>query len=110
MVFTYLNSLLLSAPHPLGSSTDIARGHLSIGMKIVRLLMSTRRVRLLTLPSRVDKWDEFVPIPKDKTLEASETKLEDKTKFLAFMRRALAWDPNDRPTAKELLQDPWLSS
>ncbi|KAI8712043.1 Protein kinase domain-containing protein [Fusarium sp. LHS14.1] len=55
-------------------------------------------------------WDEFVPIPKEKTLDAAETKLEDKTKFLAFMRRALAWDPNDRPTAKELLQDPWLSS
>ncbi|UPK99892.1 hypothetical protein LCI18_010827 [Fusarium solani-melongenae] len=56
------------------------------------------------------KWDEFVPIPEEKTLEAAETKLKDKTKFLAFLRRALAWDPNDRPTAKELLQDPWLTS
>lgn len=58
----------------------------------------------------LDKWDEFVPIPEEKTLEAAETKLKDKAKFLAFMRRALAWDPNDRPTAKELLKDPWLLS
>jgi serine/threonine-protein kinase SRPK3 len=50
-----------------------------------------------------------VPIPKEKSLEAAETKLEDNTKFLRFIRRALAWDPDAWPTARELLQDPWLA-
>ena len=50
-----------------------------------------------------------MPIPKEETLEAAETKLEDNTKFLRFVRRALTWDPDARPTARELLQDPWLT-
>ncbi|VUC36261.1 unnamed protein product [Clonostachys rosea] len=54
------------------------------------------------------KWGEFVPIPTGRTLEAAETKLKDNAKFLAFIRRALTWDPKKRPTAKELLKDPWL--
>ncbi|KKY21607.1 putative protein kinase domain-containing protein [Phaeomoniella chlamydospora] len=54
------------------------------------------------------KWGEFVPIPKGKTLEVGETKLKNNTRFLQFIRRALHWDPSKRPTAKELLQDPWL--
>ncbi|GAB0135269.1 hypothetical protein EsDP_00003614 [Epichloe bromicola] len=53
-------------------------------------------------------WGGFVPIPREKTLEAAETKLGDKTKFLQFMRRSLTWDPAMRPTARELLCDPWL--
>ncbi|KAG6016847.1 hypothetical protein E4U54_000349 [Claviceps lovelessii] len=53
-------------------------------------------------------WRGIVPIPWEKTMEAAETKLEDKTKFLQFMRRTLAWDPSQRPTARELLDDPWL--
>ncbi|KND91668.1 Serine/threonine-protein kinase SRPK [Tolypocladium ophioglossoides CBS 100239] len=57
---------------------------------------------------RSRNWSEFVPIPKERTLEAAETKLEDNTKFLQFIRRALTWDPDSRPTARELLQDPWL--
>lgn len=54
------------------------------------------------------KWIEFVPIPKERTLDSQEDKLEDKTLFLNFIRRALTWDPEQRPTARELLQDPWL--
>ncbi|RSM07405.1 hypothetical protein CEP52_005268 [Fusarium oligoseptatum] len=73
-------------------------------------LLNRHRKRALEYWDENYKWDEFVPIPMEKTLEALESKLEDKTKFLAFMRRALSWDPNDRPTAKELLQDPWLLS
>ncbi|KAG6003500.1 hypothetical protein E4U21_001991 [Claviceps maximensis] len=53
-------------------------------------------------------WIGSVPIPFERTLESVETKLEDKTKFLKFMRRALAWDPHKRPTAAELLEDPWI--
>ncbi|KAM0426076.1 hypothetical protein ACHAPT_008707 [Fusarium lateritium] len=73
-------------------------------------LLGRHRKRALEYWDENYNWDQFVPIPKEKTLEAVETKLKDKTKFLSFIRRALAWDPSKRPTAKELLQDPWLSS
>lgn len=33
---------------------------------------------------------------------------EDKDLFLKFMRRMLCWLPEDRATAKELKEDPWL--
>lgn len=55
-------------------------------------------------------WGEFVAIPTEKTLKAAETKLQDNTKFLQFVQRALSWDSKARPTAGELLQDPWLSN
>jgi hypothetical protein len=32
-----------------------------------------------------------------------------KEKFIAFMRGMLQWRPEDRKTAKDLLQDPWLN-
>lgn len=67
-------------------------------------------VRLMTNDTSVHtgNWGDFVPIPSEKTLDAAEMKLKDKTKFLQFMRRTLAWDPKMRPTAKELMTDPWL--
>jgi serine/threonine protein kinase len=39
-----------------------------------------------------------------------ETNLEgsDKRLFLQFMRKMLQWDPQNRQTAKQLLEDPWL--
>ncbi len=33
---------------------------------------------------------------------------ERKTGFLRFLRRILQWDPEKRPSALELLKDPWL--
>ncbi|KAI1132537.1 kinase-like domain-containing protein [Nemania abortiva] len=71
-------------------------------------LLNRHRKKALEYWNENGDWGEFVPIPTEKTLEASETKLEDKSKFLQFIRRALAWDPNKRPTARELLMDPWL--
>lgn len=41
-------------------------------------------------------------------MEALETRLEDKSDFLRFVGRTLTWLPENRPTAGELLQDPWL--
>ncbi|KAF4987740.1 hypothetical protein FGRMN_10164 [Fusarium graminum] len=61
-----------------------------------------------------DFWDEegnwlgLAPIPSNRSLEELETRLEDSSGFISFLRRVLTWKPEDRPTAKELLQDPWL--
>ncbi|EEQ87765.1 serine/threonine protein kinase [Blastomyces dermatitidis ER-3] len=53
-----------------------------------------------------------IPIPQHASLEASEEFLEGRNKemFLAFMRGMLQWRPEDRKTAKELLEDPWLNN
>ncbi len=34
---------------------------------------------------------------------------EDKAEFLRFLRRMLKWDPSERASAAELLEDPWLA-
>ena len=45
------------------------------------------------------------------SLEKVETRLEgrDKELFLQFIRSMLRWLPEERKTAKELLDDPWLN-
>ncbi|PYI05449.1 kinase-like protein [Aspergillus sclerotiicarbonarius CBS 121057] len=43
------------------------------------------------------KWKDLVPVPR-----------HDQEGFLQFMRRALKWTSEDRPTARELLFDEWL--
>ncbi|RMD42050.1 hypothetical protein DV735_g3094, partial [Chaetothyriales sp. CBS 134920] len=35
---------------------------------------------------------------------------QEKTKLIDFVRRMLRWNPNERSTARELLQDPWLDT
>ncbi|KAJ5559284.1 hypothetical protein N7535_009512 [Penicillium sp. DV-2018c] len=54
-------------------------------------------------------WKDLAPIP-DITLEsmAKNVKGEDKEGFLRWLRMALQWNPEDRPTALELLYDEWL--
>ncbi|EGD85586.1 CMGC/SRPK protein kinase [Trichophyton rubrum D6] len=56
-------------------------------------------------------WDEngLAPIP-DISLEtlADGIKGEDVPGFLSFLRRILRWLPEERPTAGELMFDPWL--
>ncbi|KAK3687957.1 kinase-like domain-containing protein [Podospora appendiculata] len=58
------------------------------------------------------QWKADVPIPEGMSLEASEENLEGENKrlFLNFMKGMLQWRPEDRKTAKELLEDPWLNS
>ncbi|KAI0818845.1 kinase-like domain-containing protein [Irpex lacteus] len=55
------------------------------------------------------KWKGVIDIPKD-SLETSEENLSggDKTTFLKFVRRMLQWRPEDRSSARELLEDTWL--
>ncbi|KAJ5608991.1 kinase domain protein [Penicillium herquei] len=50
-------------------------------------------------------------IPTGVSLEQSEEFLDGKNKemFIHFMRGMLQWRPEDRKTAKELLQDQWLN-
>lgn len=61
------------------------------------------------LTTALGNWLGLIPIPHGWTLELLETKLEDKTAFLRFVRRMLTWIPEERQTTKELLEDPWLT-
>ncbi|KAJ5952320.1 uncharacterized protein N7479_010733 [Penicillium vulpinum] len=56
-------------------------------------------------------WKSDIEIPKDRSLRNSEEFLSGRNKelFLKFMMGMLQWKPEDRKTAKELLQDPWLN-
>ncbi|KAK2850744.1 hypothetical protein FQN49_005361 [Arthroderma sp. PD_2] len=61
-----------------------------------------------------DQNGEFLhryPIPTGISLEDTVTCLEGEKKeqFLEFARKMLQWLPEDRKTAKELIDDPWLS-
>ena len=49
-------------------------------------------------------------IPTNTCLEDSVRSLDghEKKMFLNFARKLLQWLPEDRKTAKELLDDPWL--
>ncbi|KAL3451850.1 kinase-like domain-containing protein [Aspergillus insuetus] len=68
----------------------------------------TRRYEFFTEDG---KWKQDIEIPRDTSLESSEKFLEGRNKemFMDFMRGMLQWRPEDRKTAKELLQDPWLN-
>ncbi|KAE8146490.1 kinase-like domain-containing protein [Aspergillus avenaceus] len=58
------------------------------------------------------KWKQDIEtFPTGVSLELSEEFLDGKNKemFIAFMRGMLQWRPEDRKTAKELLQDPWTN-
>ncbi|KAJ6114429.1 protein kinase domain protein [Penicillium sp. IBT 16267x] len=57
------------------------------------------------------KWKQDIEIPTGVSLETSEQFLEGRNKelFIAFMRGMLQWRPEDRMTAKDMLQHPWLN-
>ncbi|PGH23419.1 CMGC/SRPK protein kinase [Polytolypa hystricis UAMH7299] len=57
------------------------------------------------------QWKHDIEIPQQVGLEASEEFLRGRNKemFLDFMKGMIQWRPEDRKTAKELLQDPWLN-
>lgn len=59
----------------------------------------------------IGKFIADVPLSQ-RSLEQAETRLEGHNKelFLSFVRSMLQWRPEDRKTAKELLEDPWLNS
>lgn len=51
-----------------------------------------------------------INLPASTSLEALEANLigKEKVQFLNFMRKMLQWDPDQRSSAEELFQDPWL--
>lgn len=53
---------------------------------------------------------EFVPEDRDFNWEGKVSALEgeDKELFLGFVKKCLRWDPEERATAGELLEDPWV--
>ncbi|OJD18403.1 hypothetical protein AJ78_01583 [Emergomyces pasteurianus Ep9510] len=55
-------------------------------------------------------WKPGIEIPQT-SLKASEEFLSGKSKemLLLFMRGMLQWRPQDRKTAKQPLEDPWLN-
>lgn len=54
---------------------------------------------------------EDVKVPQGMSLEESEKVVQRKGKelFLSFMKGMLQWRPEDRKTARQLLEDPWLN-
>ncbi|KAJ9129998.1 Kinase domain-containing protein [Pleurostoma richardsiae] len=55
--------------------------------------------------------EELIPYSRTLVHEVPECIPEqDQDKFLAFMRRMLCWLPEERPTAKELKDDPWFAT
>ena len=61
---------------------------------------------------RLGKWKRAggVEVPPI-SLERSEENLKGRNKelFLQFMRSMLRWAPEERKSARELLDDPWLN-
>ncbi|PYH97141.1 kinase-like protein [Aspergillus ellipticus CBS 707.79] len=56
-------------------------------------------------------WKDLAPIPEDRTLESLGAGLKgdgDMEGLYRFLRKALQWRAEDRPTARELLTDAWL--
>ena len=56
------------------------------------------------------QWHGPVPLPPERKLETlvSRVEGEDKDMFLNFIKRLLAWYPEDRPTSMEAFFHPWL--
>lgn len=58
------------------------------------------------------KWTGQAPIP-ERSLEslatAGNVEGENLKGFLQWMRKAMQWDPDDRPTALGLLRHEWMS-
>ncbi|KAJ8067842.1 hypothetical protein OCU04_003436 [Sclerotinia nivalis] len=57
------------------------------------------------------KWIAEISIMEDMSLEKSELRLRGKNKdmFLELMQGMLQWRPEDRKTARQLIDDPWLN-
>lgn len=81
------------------------------------IMMSTNRPSLfeewkMQALRDIGNWRGMAEIP-DVSFEESELYLEggqNKDMFIQFVRKMVAWDPDERQTARELLTDPRLAS
>ncbi|KAF1948632.1 kinase domain-containing protein [Byssothecium circinans] len=71
-----------------------------------------RGVRSKEFFSEGGRWIADIPIRQGNSLNMAEHFLTGRNKvmFLDFVRGMLAWRPEDRKTARELLEDPWLNT
>lgn len=76
---------------------------------VVTLNCTTTASCSILISIALGRWLGLAPIPEARTMEALECRLKEKSGFLKFIRRTLTWIPEERATAKELLQDPWLT-
>ncbi|KPM41240.1 hypothetical protein AK830_g5305 [Neonectria ditissima] len=91
------------------------RAHLAevigiLGLPPLDLIL--RGKRSMELFTEEGKWKAGVELPQDESLGSSVKYLdgEKKTQFLAFVQGMLQWRPEDRKTAAQLANDPWLRS
>lgn len=75
----------------------------------VKLILSVLCAKLCYC---IGRWIADVQIPSDVSLESCEVFLEGESRegFLNLVRGMLLWRPEDRKTAKQLAQDPWINS
>ncbi|KZM19304.1 uncharacterized protein EKO05_0002934 [Ascochyta rabiei] len=110
----YEDSLLFRGKHPDGSGYKTA-AHIA---EVIAVLGPPPLEMLAQFPDSKsffdDKghWIADVPIPEDRSLESSEENLTGKEQedFLEFVRCMLRWRPEDRLTARQLLDHPWLKA
>ncbi|KKZ59856.1 hypothetical protein EMCG_05318 [[Emmonsia] crescens] len=90
------------------------RAHLAEVISILGpppLDMLKRGIRSPEFFTEDGRWKNGIELPQQTSLQESEEFLEGKNKemFLVFIKGMLQWRPEDRKTAKELLEDPWLN-
>lgn len=68
-------------------------------------------IRTTLFANPAGQWRGEIPVPDRTSLEESEEYLEGSNKeaFLRFVRKMVQWRPEDRQTAKQLLEDDWLN-
>ena len=68
-------------------------------------------VRRTTFTNLAGQWRGEIAVPNPTSLEESEIILEGSNKeaFLRFVRKMIQWQPEDRQTASQLLEDEWLN-
>ena len=80
-------------------------------MRVILLIVYISLLTLYTNISNLGLWRGLADIPQ-KSFEDSEKYLEGNRKelLIQFLRKMLQWDPEKRPSARELLNDPWLNT
>ncbi|KAJ6444045.1 serine/threonine-protein kinase SRPK3 [Purpureocillium lavendulum] len=93
------------------------RAHLAeviglLGAPPVDLLRRGRRSREFFAEDGTWIADVRIPSGMSSSLDTCEMRLEgdSRKRFLGLVRGMLQWRPEDRKTAKQLLQDPWINS